>query len=143
MEQVQERASSDARRPRVLLCASGSVAVVKLPALALALAEFADVRVVLTRAAGFFMQQAAAYDAHTSAAFDARSADFGAEAAAATSGDEGRVIEIIRDEHEWADWRVVGDRVLHIDVRISNKHSCGSERERREADGCACVTYNS
>ena len=45
-----------ARRPRVLLGASGSVAAIKLGQLAALLLEFAEVRVVATRSARYFFQ---------------------------------------------------------------------------------------
>lgn len=46
------------RRPQVLLAASGSVAAIKLPELARLLAEFADVRLLLTAAARKFVSEA-------------------------------------------------------------------------------------
>lgn len=46
------------RRPRILLAASGSVAAIKLPELARLLAEFADVRLLLTAAARKFVAEA-------------------------------------------------------------------------------------
>lgn len=45
------------RRHRVLLGASGSVAAIKVVQLAYLLAEFADVKLVLTKAARHFIQQ--------------------------------------------------------------------------------------
>lgn len=45
------------RRPRILLGASGSVAAIKVVELAYLLAEFAEVKLVLTKAARHFVQQ--------------------------------------------------------------------------------------
>lgn len=45
-------------QPRVLLAASGSVAAIKLPELARLLAEFADVRLLMTEAARKFVSEA-------------------------------------------------------------------------------------
>jgi hypothetical protein len=114
------------RRPRVLLCASGSVATVKIPELAVKLHAFADVRsviasfpmsavrrkahrmlllaqvkVVLTKAADFFLARAKDYDPTNWAAFEAARSQ----------------LPVLRDEDEWASWNVVGDPVVHIDVR--------------------------
>jgi hypothetical protein len=59
------------RRPRVLLGVSGSVAAVKWEELALLLLDFADVRVVHTRAALHFAALAPAYAPAVSAAWEA------------------------------------------------------------------------
>lgn len=115
--------SATARRPRVLLGASGSVAAVKLPALALQLSEFADVRLVLTKSADFFLAQAEVYDPKSWEQFARRTRAFGAVGA---GEDDERVIESIRDEHEWDAWRVVGDRVLHIEVAFVHVRSFSS-----------------
>ncbi|ETV81819.1 hypothetical protein H257_05389 [Aphanomyces astaci] len=87
------------RRPRVLLAASGSVATVKVPALAVQLAAVADVRVVVTKAAQFFLDKAATYDPEAHAAFIALS------------------LPILRDDDEWNAWSSLGDPVLHIHLR--------------------------
>ena len=47
------------RKPRVLVASCGSVAALKVPALCLELARFAEVRLVLTENADFFFQKAA------------------------------------------------------------------------------------
>ncbi|KAF0683423.1 Aste57867_24547 [Aphanomyces stellatus] len=87
------------RRPRVLLAASGSVATVKIPELAMKLAEVADVQVVLTKAASFFMEKASTYNASAFAAFQALA------------------IPIHHDDNEWSEWNAMGDAVLHIHLR--------------------------
>uniref|UniRef100_K3WBB5 Flavoprotein domain-containing protein n=1 Tax=Globisporangium ultimum (strain ATCC 200006 / CBS 805.95 / DAOM BR144) TaxID=431595 RepID=K3WBB5_GLOUD len=89
------------RKPRILLCASGSVATVKVPELALKLAEFAEVKLVVTKAGDFFLQKVSEYNPSAWGAFTARA----------------EPIEVIRDEHEWDAWRVVGDSVLHIELK--------------------------
>ena len=87
------------RRPRVLLGATGSVATVKVPKLALALAEVADVRVVVTEKAKTFLAKAEAYDAAAWATFQA-------------SG-----IEVLSDADEWDAWQEIGDDVVHVELR--------------------------
>lgn len=47
-------APTPARRPRVLLAVTGSVATIKLPILARLLLDFCDVRVIATRSARYF-----------------------------------------------------------------------------------------
>ncbi|ETV96286.1 hypothetical protein, variant [Aphanomyces invadans] len=86
-------------RPRVLLAASGSVAAVKIPALAVQLAAVADVRILVTKAATFFLDMAAAYDPVAHAAFDALA------------------LPILHDDDEWSAWSSLGDPVLHIQLR--------------------------
>ncbi|KAH8064533.1 phosphopantothenoylcysteine decarboxylase [Aureococcus anophagefferens] len=87
------------RRPRVLLGATGSVATVKVPKLALALSEVADVRVVVTEKAKTFLAKAEAYDAAAWATFQA-------------SG-----IEVLSDADEWDAWQEIGDDVVHVELR--------------------------
>jgi phosphopantothenoylcysteine decarboxylase len=94
-----------ARRPRVLLCASGSVATVKVPEIAVRLTESADVCIVLTKSADFFLQRAKDYNAEAWKAFHEIS-----------RLPDGR-ISVVRDEDEWQAWNVVGDSVRHIEVR--------------------------
>lgn len=89
--------------PRVLLGASGSVATVKVPEIAVRLSETADVCVVLTKSADFFLQRAKDYNAEAWETFHAK----------ATDGS----IEVVRDEDEWAAWKVVGDSVRHIELK--------------------------
>lgn len=92
------------RRPRVLLCVCGSVAAVKVPQLACALAEFAEVKVALSKAAEhFFDRVAPSYDADAWAAFSKRADN----------------IAVLRDSDEWASYSAVGtDPVLHIEARV-------------------------
>ncbi|KAG7389736.1 hypothetical protein PHYPSEUDO_009656 [Phytophthora pseudosyringae] len=95
-------------RRRVVLCASGSVATVKVPEIAVRLAETAEVCVVLTKSADFFLRRAKDYNAAAWAKFDA----------AMQLPDSSRdSIVVVRDEDEWEAWRVVGDRVHHIELK--------------------------
>ncbi|KDO31764.1 hypothetical protein SPRG_03684 [Saprolegnia parasitica CBS 223.65] len=87
------------RRPRVLVAASGSVATIKVPELVVKLAEYAEVQVVLTKSANFFLPKAAAYNPTMFAAFEALN------------------VTIHRDEDEWNAWNVIGDPILHIQLR--------------------------
>ena len=87
------------RRPRILLGATGSVATVKVPKLAVQLKAFADVRVVATERGRFFLGRARTYDGAAYGAF------------------EQAQIEVLSDDDEWAHWKQVGDPVLHVDLR--------------------------
>lgn len=76
-------------KPRVLLCASGSVAAVKIPLLMAELSQWADVRLVATEFALHFFDPT-----HDAVA--------------------GR---LFRDRDEWATFSKLGDPVLHINLR--------------------------
>ncbi|GMH43842.1 hypothetical protein BSKO_11776 [Bryopsis sp. KO-2023] len=78
------------RRPRILLGVSGSVAAIKAPELSEALLEFADVKVVVTKAASHFFNELQM---------------------------SGAVGPLLTDEGEWKSWRAKGDAVMHIDLR--------------------------
>ncbi|CAK4071357.1 unnamed protein product [Aphanomyces euteiches] len=86
-------------RPRILLAASGSVATVKVPELAVKLSAVADVRIVLTKAATFFLAKASAYNPDMYEQFQTLQ------------------LEILHDEDEWGAWNSMGDPVLHIQLR--------------------------
>lgn len=92
---AESAADPSARRPRVLLCLSGSVACVKAPELASLLLAWADVRCVATPSALRFLPAA-----HVSA----------------RSLASGRV-PLLTDEDEWSAWSTLGDPVLHIELR--------------------------
>lgn len=77
------------QRPHVLLGASGSVAGIKVATLVQLLSVFADVKVVVTRAAMNFIGSR--------------------EALAA--------VQVLTDEDDWREWNKVGDPVLHIELR--------------------------
>ncbi|MBS1982658.1 MAG: hypothetical protein JST16_00685, partial [Bdellovibrionales bacterium] len=96
--------SETARRKRVLLGVTGSVAAVKYPILALELLKQYDVKVVLTKGAQLMNAATIAYD---SLSWDAYRANV-------TSGN---IIEHV-DDDEWRGYSDVGKHpVLHIDVR--------------------------
>ena len=82
----------DHRRLRVLLCFTGSVASIKAVPLVGALGAVADVRVVATAAARRF--------------FDPEDLPL-----------EDPAKQVFDDEDEWRAWSVVGDPVVHIDLR--------------------------
>jgi phosphopantothenoylcysteine decarboxylase len=97
--QVFERLGSSAavamdelprHRPRVLLGVSGSVAAIRVGQLAHLLCNYAEVKVVATTAARHFLKDA----------------DF-----------PKACLPIHGDEEEWHQWQVVGDPVLHIELR--------------------------
>jgi len=96
------------RHVKVLLGATGSVAAVKVPELAVAvLAAFpggtTEVRVVATRTGSRFLAKAAEYDADAYGAFRAALS-------------EGRC-RVISDDDEWSAWQRLGDPVTHIALR--------------------------
>ncbi|CAI5723926.1 unnamed protein product [Peronospora destructor] len=97
------------RKPRVLLCASGSVATVKVPEIAVRVSETAEVCVVLTKAADFFLQRAKDYDATAWAEFIA--------ATQLSQCEHGNKIKVVHDEDEWKAWNAVGDSVRHIELK--------------------------
>ncbi|KAL6771442.1 COAC1 [Auxenochlorella protothecoides x Auxenochlorella symbiontica] len=79
-----------ARRPRVLLAVTGSVAAIKTAQLATCLLAFAEVKVAVTRGARAFLE--------------------GLEL-------PGSCLPLLDDEGEWRAWHGVGDPVLHIELR--------------------------
>mmetsp|Transcript_58762 Transcript_58762/g.140046 ORF Transcript_58762/g.140046 Transcript_58762/m.140046 type:complete len:324 (+) Transcript_58762:62-1033(+) len=91
-------------RPRIVLVAAGSVATVKVPELAVCLAEFADVAVIFTRAAMMMFNQACAgYSAEMLEKFCALEK-------------EGR-LHTLTDEDEWVGYASVGgDVVVHVEL---------------------------
>jgi phosphopantothenoylcysteine decarboxylase len=138
MESQAAPASSaaSARRPRVLIGATGSVATVKVPELVTAIASFAEVsrrgepiencvthhanwtvccmslggepnilpdqvRVILTASSEHFFSRSSAYNPRAWTAFQGL----------------GEAVKVYRDQDEWDAWNVLGDAVLHIQVR--------------------------
>lgn len=91
------------RRPHVLLAATGSVATVKVPELAVRLTKdiSAIVRVVLTASARHFWDRAKTYNPVAWAEFEALQDD----------------IMVLEDKDEWEAWDAMGDGVLHIQLR--------------------------
>lgn len=90
MEEAAQPTTSSRRRPRILVCATGSVATIKLAQLAGLLERFADVRIALSRSAKPFVE----------------GLDF-----------PKTCLPLLDDEGEWRAWRQVGDPVLHIELR--------------------------
>lgn len=86
-QQLPSMSTPGRSRHKVLLGASGSVAAIKVVELAYLLAEFAEVKLVLTKAARHFIQQ------------------------------DGLPFIIHGDEEEWHEWEKKGDPVLHIELR--------------------------
>ncbi|KAG5180155.1 flavoprotein [Tribonema minus] len=88
-------------RPRILLGATGSVATVKIPRLALLLQEFADVKIIVTKASRAFLDCARDYDRPSYDAWSALEPP----------------MEVLADEGEWGMWSKVGDPVQHVQLR--------------------------
>ncbi|TDH64915.1 uncharacterized protein CCR75_000627 [Bremia lactucae] len=99
---------SNTRKPRVLLCASGSVATVKIPEIATRLNEVAEICVVVTKTADFFLQRAKDYNAAAWIEYDT--------ATQLPIESQGR-IAVVRDKDEWESWGIVGDSVRHIELK--------------------------
>ncbi|CAM6094235.1 unnamed protein product [Calypogeia fissa] len=78
-----------ARRPRILLAASGSVAAIKFGILAQSLCDWADVKAIATKSALHFIDRASLPTSVT----------------------------LYTDEEEWSSWNKIGDEVLHIELR--------------------------
>lgn len=70
-----------------------------------------QVKVIVTASGEFFLNKAKEYNATAWTQFAQQSRAHGEPQRSP------RDIEIVRDAHEWNAWHVVGDRVLHIDVR--------------------------
>lgn len=66
----------------------------------------------MTKAGDFFLEKVKDYNPLVWEGFAEKSRAYGEPKRADSSED----IEIIRDEHEWDAWKVVGDKVLHIEV---------------------------
>lgn len=89
-------------KPKVLVCFSGSVASIKIPELVLGLLSFSDVRLVSSsKAAEHFLQRASKYNPDVWNYFT----EYNCQSL------------IINDAEEWNAWNVVGDPVLHIELR--------------------------
>lgn len=88
---------------KILLAASGSVSAVKVPRIALELLKFAEVRIVLTKAAQHFIQICETYDpptwAHWQSVVDSQ-------------------VVVYTDEDEWWSYKQIrSDPVVHIELR--------------------------
>ena len=89
---------------RILICASGSVATLKLPEIVIELLKnkHFDVRVVCSKASLHFFDAAKQYNPLVWEQFEARG---------------GETLVFI-DEDEWSKWSKFGDPVLHIDLSL-------------------------
>ncbi|XP_027338337.1 probable phosphopantothenoylcysteine decarboxylase, partial [Abrus precatorius] len=77
------------RKPRILLAACGSVAAVKLGLICSYFAEWAEIKVVVTKSSLRFIDK-------LTIPMD---------------------VFLYCDEHEWCNWKRIGDCVLHIELR--------------------------
>ncbi|CAK9206865.1 unnamed protein product [Sphagnum troendelagicum] len=78
-----------ARKPHIILAASGSVAAIKFGVLADCLSDWAEVRAVATKPALHFIDKSALPAS----------------------------VKLYTDEDEWTSWSKIGDNVLHIELR--------------------------
>jgi len=91
---------TDQERPRLLICATGSVATVKIPELVVELNQFAIVRIVATKSALHFLHKSREYNEDIWKSFELLGG-----------------LELVSiDEHEWSSWNNMNDSVLHIDM---------------------------
>lgn len=88
IKQQDQHATS--RRPRILVAVSGSVATIKLSILAAQLTNFADVCIIATPSSTHFFQE---------------------------SSLPAQCLPVLTDNDEWTRWTMVGDPVLHIELR--------------------------
>lgn len=88
-EMEQAPSNTGARRPRILLAASGSVAAIKFANLCHCFSEWAEVKAVASKASLHFIDK-------TSLPKD---------------------VVLYTDEDEWSTWKRIGDSVLHIELR--------------------------
>lgn len=88
-EMEQAPSNTAARRPRILLAASGSVAAIKFANLCHCFSEWAEVKAVASKASLHFIDK-------TSLPKD---------------------VVLYTDEDEWSTWKRIGDSVLHIELR--------------------------
>jgi phosphopantothenoylcysteine decarboxylase len=86
-----ESKNATQRKPRVLLCVSGSVAAIKTAELSRELLEFAEVRVIVTKWAMHFIN----------------------------ISEYPKGVELLTDEQEWSSFTQRSDPVVHIEVRLS------------------------
>lgn len=77
------------RRPHILLAACGSVAAIKFANLCRCFSEWAEVRAVVTQASLHFIDRAAIP----------------------------KDVVLYTDQDEWTSWNIIGDSVLHIELR--------------------------
>lgn len=77
-------------------------------------------KIVVTKAGAFFLEKVKDYNPLVWSEFVAKTRAYGEP-----TREGGDAIEIIRDEHEWDAWKVVGDKVLHIEVCLIHKHRNG------------------
>jgi phosphopantothenoylcysteine decarboxylase len=101
-ERFSAAAFEDDGKHHILLAASGSVAAIKIPLIAQALGSHANVsiRIVLTEAAGQFLQGQSAEQPKLSSLINLPNVD-----------------GIYTDEDEWSKPWVRGDKILHIELR--------------------------
>jgi phosphopantothenoylcysteine decarboxylase len=87
---------------RVLICASGSVATLKVPEIVVELSkyEFIDFRIVCSHASLHFIRNAEIYNPLVWSQFQSC----------------GGMSLVFTDEEEWTIWQKIGDPVLHIEL---------------------------
>ncbi|KAL6181806.1 hypothetical protein ACLB2K_048455 [Fragaria x ananassa] len=88
-EREPTQANAAARKPQILLAASGSVAAIKFGNLCHSFCEWAEVRAIATKASLHFIDRAALP----------------------------KDVILYTDEDEWSSWNKIGDSVLHIELR--------------------------
>lgn len=88
-------------KAKCLICSSGSVAAVKIPALCVNLSKTFELLIVCTKASLFFLEKAEEYDKKSWESFM----------------EIGGWSIVVKDEDEWNCWNKIGDTVLHVELR--------------------------
>lgn len=89
LDMEQSSANTVARKPRILLAASGSVAAIKFSNLCHCFSEWAEVKAVATKSSLHFIDKPSLP----------------------------KNVALYTDEDEWSGWQRIGDSVLHIELR--------------------------
>jgi phosphopantothenoylcysteine synthetase/decarboxylase len=111
--------SKTARRPRILLAVTGSVAAIKGPEIAVRLATKikADVKILLTKGGENFWSKAKTYNpAAWNRLHSMLQQSIGNTGDNTQHSDEAK-ISLHTASDEWKEWQQMGDPVLHIDLR--------------------------
>ncbi|CAE8710248.1 unnamed protein product [Polarella glacialis] len=104
-------------RPRVVLVATGSVASVKVPEMAAALCEFAELVVILT-SAGEVMAGKDVAGRYAPGTFDAWERLLAESESNASKNENRRICRVLRDSDEWDGYQdVSSDAVVHVELR--------------------------
>ncbi|CAH9111388.1 unnamed protein product [Cuscuta europaea] len=89
LDMEQSSTNSAVRKPRILLAASGSVAAIKFSNLCRCFSEWAEVKAVATQSSLHFIDKPSLP----------------------------KDVVLYTDDDEWSGWKMIGDSVLHVELR--------------------------